>query len=66
MELRKKVMSFLAHTFISLNKFIYFWLYWVFVVVHGLSLVAASRGYSSLWCTGFSLWWLLFVAELRL
>ena len=25
----------------------------------GLSLVAASRGYSSLWCTGFSLQWLL-------
>ena len=25
----------------------------------GLSLVAASRGYSSMWCTGFSLWWLL-------
>ena len=24
-----------------------------------LSLVVASRGYSSLWCTGFSLWWLL-------
>ena len=29
--------------------FIYFWLHWVFVAVHGLSLVAASRGYSSLW-----------------
>ena len=26
------------------NKFIYFWLHWVFVVVHGLSLLAASRG----------------------
>ena len=25
---------------------IYFWLYWVFVAVHGLSLVAASGGYS--------------------
>ena len=25
----------------------------------GLSLVAVSRAYSSLWCTGFSLWWLL-------
>ena len=25
----------------------------------GLSLVAASRGYSSLWCAGFSLQWLL-------
>ena len=37
----------------------YFWLRWVFVAVHGVSLVAASRGYSSLWCMGFSLWWLL-------
>ena len=28
---------------------------------HGLSLIAASRGYSSLRCAGFSLWWLLFL-----
>ena len=40
-------------------KFIYFWLHWVFVAAHGLSLVAASGGYSSLWCAGFSLQWLL-------
>ena len=40
-------------------KFIYFWLRWVFVAAHGLSLVVASRGYSSLRCAGFSLWWLL-------
>ena len=39
--------------------FIYFWLHWVFVAVCGLSLVAASEGYSSLWCVGFSLRWLL-------
>ena len=39
--------------------FIYFWLCWVFVAAHGLSLVAASGGYSSLQCTGFSLRWLL-------
>ena len=37
----------------------YFWLPWVFVVVHGLSLVWASRGYSShgprtSHCGGFS------------
>ena len=32
---------------------------WVFVAAYRLSLVAASGGYSSLWCTGFSLWWLL-------
>ena len=34
--------------------FIYFWLCWVFVAARGLSLVAVSRGYSSLQCVGFS------------
>ena len=46
-----------------LNKFIYlfiyFWLHWVFVAVHGLSLVAASGDHSLLQCAGFSLRWLL-------
>ena len=37
----------------------YFWLHWVFGAAHGLSLVAASRGYSSLLWAGFSLQWLL-------
>ena len=48
--------------FIFINLFIlfiYFWLRWVFVAVCGLSLVAASGGYSSLRCMGFSLCWLL-------
>ena len=46
--------------FISLLIFyFYFWLRWVFVAVRGLSLVAASGGYSSLRCAGFSLWPLL-------
>ena len=36
-----------------------FWLRWFFVAMLRLSLVVASRGYSSLWCAGFSLWWLL-------
>ena len=36
-----------------------FWLHWVFVAVRGVSLVAASGGYSPLRCTGFSLRWLL-------
>ena len=31
----------------------------MFTAAHGLSLVAVSRGYSSLWCAGFSLQWLL-------
>ena len=39
--------------------FIYFWLHWVFVAVHGLSLAVASGGCSLLRCAGFSLWWLL-------
>ena len=39
--------------------FIYFWLHWVFFAARGLSLVAASGGYSSLWCAGLSLRWLL-------
>ena len=38
--------------------FIY-WLHWVFVAAHRLSLVVASRGCSLLRCTGFSLRWLL-------
>ena len=51
--------------FFFLNKFIYvfiyFWLRWVFVAARGLSLVVVSGGYSSLWCAGFSLRWLLFL-----
>ena len=47
---------FLINVFIL---FIYFWLHWVFVAAYGLSQVAVSQGYSSLWCAGFSLWWLL-------
>ena len=45
--------------FLKFILFIYFWLRWVFVAARGLSLVAASGGYSSLRCTGFSLQWLL-------
>ena len=53
---------FMSQGFFNLKKFIlfiYFWLHWVFVAVHRLSLVAASEGYSSLRCVGFSLQWLL-------
>ena len=35
-------------------NFTYFWLRWVFVAAHRLSLVAARGGYSSLRCAGFS------------
>ena len=51
-------LQFLFFLFL-INLFIDFWLRWVFVAAHGLSLVAESGGYSSLWCMGFSLWWLL-------
>ena len=37
--------------------FFYFWLHWVFVAAHGLSVVVASGGNSSLRCAGFSLRW---------
>ena len=50
---------FFFNKFIYLFICIYFWLRWVFVAAHGLSLVVVSGGYSSMWCTGFSLQWLL-------
>ena len=34
----------------------YFWLHWVFIDVHKLSLLADSRNYSSLQWAGVSLW----------
>ena len=48
-----------SHGFLYIILFIYFWLCWVFPAVHRLSLVAASGGFSWLWCVGFSLRWLL-------
>ena len=44
---------------LNLYLFIYFWLFWVSTAAHGLSLIVASGGYSSSWCPGFSLCWLL-------
>ena len=44
--------------------FFFFWLRWVFVAARGLSLVAASRGCSSLWCAGFSLQRLLLLQSM--
>ena len=43
--------------FFKFYLFIYLWLCWVFVSVRGLSLVAASGGYSSSRCLGLSLLW---------
>ena len=45
--------------FLNFYVLIYFWLHWVFTAVCRISLVAASRGYSSVRCMGFSLQWLL-------
>ena len=44
--------------------FIQFWLCWVFIAAHSFSLVAVSRGYSSLGCTGLLLWWLLLLQSM--
>ena len=52
---------FYIHLFIF---YFYFWLCWVFVAMRGLPLVAASRGYSSLRCAGFSLQWLLLLRSM--
>ena len=54
-------LSFFFLFFFKFYILIYLWLCWVFVAARGLSLVAASGGYSSLRCTGFSLQWLLLV-----
>ena len=43
---------------------LYFWLHWLFVAARGLSLVAASGGYSSLQCAGLSLRWLLLLLSM--
>ena len=44
-------------TLLFVCLFIYLWPCWVFVSVRGLSLVAASGGHPSSWCTGLSLSW---------
>ena len=51
--------SHLSYRMLFIYLFIYLRLRWVFVAARGLSLVAASGGYSSLRCVGFSLRWLL-------
>ena len=53
------LLLFLHVNSILIYLFIYLWLCWVFVAVRGLSLVAASGGYSSLRCAGFPLRWFL-------
>ena len=55
---------FTVHLKLSQHFFFFFWLLWVFIAARGLSLVAASRGYSSLQCVGFSLRWLLLLQSM--
>ena len=52
---------FIKRLFFLFLRFIYFyfWLRWVFVAARGLSLVAASTGYSSLPCVDLLRWLLL-------
>ena len=49
------LLTLLLFFFYFIYLFIYFWLCWVFLSVRGLSLVAASGGYSSSRCAGLSL-----------
>ena len=56
--------TYLVFSTFFIRLFIYFWLYLVFVAVHRLSLVAASRGYPSLRCTVFPLQWLLLLQSM--
>ena len=39
----------------------YFWLHWVFIAAFGVSLVVLAEAPLWLQCTGFSLWWLLWL-----
>ena len=41
------------------RQLIYFWLHWVSIAALRLSRVVVSKGFCSLWCSGFSLEWLL-------
>ena len=50
--------------FIYLFILFYFWLCWVFVAAHRLSLLEVSGGYSLLQCMGFSLRWLLLLRSM--
>ena len=56
---------FLFFCFLFINVFIYLFLAALGLrCCGGLSLVAASGGYSSLQCAGFSLWWLLLLQSM--
>ena len=50
--------------YLFIYLFIYFWLRWVFIAVHGLSLVVAAGATLFLRCAGFSLRWLLLLQSM--
>ena len=56
--------TFLKKYLFLIYLFIYLWLYWVSVAARGLSVVAASGGYSSLRCADFSLQCLLLLRSM--
>ena len=55
---------FFCFVYLFTYLLIYFWLCWVFLAACRLSLVAASGGYSSLLCAGFSLQCLLLLQSM--
>ena len=50
LEVKLLLVRFVSSQRVKKNFFLNFWLRWVFVAAHGLSLVVVSRVYSSLWC----------------
>ena len=44
------LLTLLFLNFLYLSTFYLFWLCWIFVALHRLSLVVARVGYSALWC----------------
>ena len=53
-----------VHREVYFSLILFFYFNYFFVAVCGLSLVAASRGYSLLQCAGFSLPWLLLLRSM--
>lgn len=58
-SLKYTVRVLLFFFFLTASCFVLFWLHWVLIALHRLSLVVVRGDYSSLQCSGFSLGWLL-------
>ena len=56
-ELSKETHRLTKQKTLKKKVLLYFWVCWVFAAMHRLSLVVASRGYSSLQCKAFSFQW---------